>query len=169
MGGSFLLSKDEPLIPNIDGGMALWIFRRRAQNMKFGRKLPKIGPPDPSFYFFVPAPSSVHAKPFQGPHWQQTKPLKKSERRGPFWSLRNKIPTVGTGHFLIQIHLSALWVASLTSFFGLRRTTEHRASYRNVISMTLTTFRSNLLQFPTQAYVFSWPQTDSSSSQDAAK
>ena len=31
MGESFLLSKDEPLTPNIDGVMALWIFRRRAQ------------------------------------------------------------------------------------------------------------------------------------------
>ena len=32
MGESFLLSKDEPLTPDIDGVMALWIFRRRAQN-----------------------------------------------------------------------------------------------------------------------------------------
>ena len=32
MGESFLLSKEEPLTPNIDGVMTLWIFRRRAQN-----------------------------------------------------------------------------------------------------------------------------------------
>ena len=31
-------------------------FRRRAQNTKIGRKLPKIGPLDPSFYFFRARP-----------------------------------------------------------------------------------------------------------------
>ena len=30
IGESFLLSEDEPLTPNIDGVMVLWIFRRRA-------------------------------------------------------------------------------------------------------------------------------------------
>ena len=35
---SFLLSKDEPLTPNIDEVMAVWIFRRRAQNTKIGKK-----------------------------------------------------------------------------------------------------------------------------------
>ena len=35
---SCLLSKDEPLTPDIDGVIALWIFRRRAQNMKIGKK-----------------------------------------------------------------------------------------------------------------------------------
>ena len=34
MGESFLLSEYEPLTPNIDGVMALWIFRRRAQTRK---------------------------------------------------------------------------------------------------------------------------------------
>ena len=56
MGERFLLSEDEPLTPNIDGVMALWIFRRRAQNTKIGRKSAKIGPLDPSFYFFRPRP-----------------------------------------------------------------------------------------------------------------
>ena len=36
MGERFLLSKDEPLTPDIDGVMALWIFRKRAQNTKIG-------------------------------------------------------------------------------------------------------------------------------------
>ena len=39
MGKSFLLSEDEPLTPNIDGVMALWIFRRRAQTAENRRKL----------------------------------------------------------------------------------------------------------------------------------
>ena len=34
MGESFLLSKDEPLTPNIDRVMALWIFERSAQKAK---------------------------------------------------------------------------------------------------------------------------------------
>ena len=38
MGESFLLSEDEPLTPNIDGVMALWIFRRRAQTAENRRK-----------------------------------------------------------------------------------------------------------------------------------
>ena len=67
---SFLLSKDEPLTPNIDGVMALWIFWRRAQTAKNLRKL------DLSilvFDCFAPAPSSVRAQFFQGWHcsyWQ---------------------------------------------------------------------------------------------------
>ena len=48
MGERFLPSEDEPLTPNIDGVMALWIFRRRAQNTKIGQKSAKIGPLDPS-------------------------------------------------------------------------------------------------------------------------
>ena len=39
MGEAFLLSKDEPLTPNIDGVMALWIFRRRVQTAKNRQKL----------------------------------------------------------------------------------------------------------------------------------
>ena len=56
MGESFLLSKDGPLTPNIDGVVALWIFRRRAQNTKIGRKSAKIGPLESSFYLFSPPP-----------------------------------------------------------------------------------------------------------------
>ena len=56
MGESFLLSEDEQLTPNIDGVMALLIFRRRAQNTKIGQKLAKIGPLDPSFYFILTPP-----------------------------------------------------------------------------------------------------------------
>ena len=50
----FLLSKDEPLTPDIDLVMALWSFRNRAQNTKIGRELANIGPLDPSFYFISP-------------------------------------------------------------------------------------------------------------------
>ena len=39
MGGSFLLSEDEPLTPNIDGVMALWIFRNSARNTQNRQKL----------------------------------------------------------------------------------------------------------------------------------
>ena len=39
VGESFILSEDEPLTPNIDGVMALWIFRRRAQTAKKWQKL----------------------------------------------------------------------------------------------------------------------------------
>ena len=35
----FLLSEDEPLPPNIDGVVALWIFRRRAQTAENRQKL----------------------------------------------------------------------------------------------------------------------------------
>ena len=56
----FLLSKDEPLTPGIDGVLALWIFRNRAQNTKIGKKLPKIGTLDPSFYLFMPRPTGGH-------------------------------------------------------------------------------------------------------------
>ena len=37
MGESFLLSKDEPLTPNIDKVMRVWIFRRKTQNTKIGK------------------------------------------------------------------------------------------------------------------------------------
>ena len=36
MAESSLLSKDELLTPNIDGIIALWVFRKRAQNTKIG-------------------------------------------------------------------------------------------------------------------------------------
>ena len=39
MGESFLLSQDEPLTPNKDGVMTLWIFRRRAQHTETGVSL----------------------------------------------------------------------------------------------------------------------------------
>ena len=51
MGESFLLSKDEPLTPNIDGVMALWIFRRRAQTAENRLKL------DLSILVFPPVPT----------------------------------------------------------------------------------------------------------------
>ena len=53
---SSLLFKDEPLTYNIDKVMGIWFFRRRAQNTKICRKLAKIGPLDPSFYFFFAPP-----------------------------------------------------------------------------------------------------------------
>ena len=56
MGESFLLPKDEHLTPTIDGVMALWFFRRRAQNTKIDQNSTKIGPLDPSFSYFCPVP-----------------------------------------------------------------------------------------------------------------
>ena len=56
MGESFLMSEDEPLTSNIDGVMALWVFRRRAQNTKIGRKLLKMGPLESSFHLICPGP-----------------------------------------------------------------------------------------------------------------
>ena len=35
---SFLLSEEKPTTPDVDGLMALSIFRRRAQNKKIGKK-----------------------------------------------------------------------------------------------------------------------------------
>ena len=58
MGESFLLSEDEPLSPNIDGAMALWIFRRRAQTAENWQKMDLL---ILVFNFFAPAPSSVRA------------------------------------------------------------------------------------------------------------
>ena len=37
MGESFLLPKDEPLTPNIDKAIWVWIFERRAQNTKLAK------------------------------------------------------------------------------------------------------------------------------------
>ena len=54
MDESLILSEDEPLTPNIDGVMALWIFRRRAQTAENRRKSAKIGPLDSSFRIFTP-------------------------------------------------------------------------------------------------------------------
>jgi len=58
MGESLILSKDEPLTPNIDGVMVLWIFRRRAQTAYVCMyvKSAKLGPLNLSFYFFRPRP-----------------------------------------------------------------------------------------------------------------
>ena len=39
VGQSFILFEDEPLTPNIDGVMALWFFRRRAQTAENRQKL----------------------------------------------------------------------------------------------------------------------------------
>ena len=65
MGESFLLSKDEPLTPNIDGVMALWIFRRRAQTAKNWRKL------DLSILVFIFSPPPLGGNPFK-PSYQRT-------------------------------------------------------------------------------------------------
>ena len=42
VGESFILSEDEPLTPNIDGVVALWIFRRRAQTAENRQKSAKL-------------------------------------------------------------------------------------------------------------------------------
>ena len=52
----FLQSEDEPLTPNIDGVMTLWIFRRRAQTAENRRKSAIIGPFESIFYLFSPPP-----------------------------------------------------------------------------------------------------------------
>ena len=49
-----MLSKDEPVTPNIDGVTALWIFRRRAQTAK---NLQKLDLSILVFDFFAPAPA----------------------------------------------------------------------------------------------------------------
>ena len=74
---------------------------------------------------------------FQGRDWKRTDFLKKSGRLGPFGSPRNKFPPFGTGHSLIQIHFSALWVKRLTPFLDPKRTNDPLASYRWVIFMTV--------------------------------
>ena len=65
------------------------------------------------------------------------KKLRSSEA---FLFLRHNSAKILNAHFPIQIHFSAICVGSLALFFDLRRTIEYQASYRNVISMTLTTF-----------------------------
>ena len=49
MGARFLVFEDEPLTPDIDGVMALLIFRNLDQNTKIGQKLAKIRPLQSSF------------------------------------------------------------------------------------------------------------------------
>ena len=65
MGKSFLLSKDEPLTSNIDGVVALWIFRR-AQTAKKWQKMDFL---ILVFEFFAPAPRPFVLNFFQGSHW----------------------------------------------------------------------------------------------------
>ena len=78
MGENFLLFKGEPLTPDIDGVVELWIFRRRAQNTKIGQKSGKIGPLDPTFnIFFAPAPLSVRAQFFSDHIDSKRSPWKK--------------------------------------------------------------------------------------------
>ena len=89
MGKSFLLSKDEPVSLNIDGVMALWIFRRRAITAKNWQKSAKIGPLESSFYlFFCPRPL-VRCPPEwffpvlrNRPRWKKNSGTQASTRRG---------------------------------------------------------------------------------------
>ena len=125
MGETFLLSADEPLTPDIDGVMSLWIFKRRAQNTKNERKLVLsilvfIFPPPPPRRKFLPIILLRSSQ--AGGH------SKKPCARRITTTSWIKIDPHGTVHFPIQIHFSALWGGDLTSFFGLRRTTEHLAS-----------------------------------------
>ena len=92
MGERFLLSKNEPLTPDIDGVMALWIFRRRAQNMKIGQKLAKFWPLDPSFNFSDP---SLSKKSFGVFYWglrEQAVILKIPVQNRPQKRGENKLP-----------------------------------------------------------------------------
>ena len=77
MGESFLLSKDEPLTPNIDGVMALWIFRNRAQTAENWRKSAKIGPLDSSLEFFSPPPPGRFVSEFNFPSTMELSALGK--------------------------------------------------------------------------------------------
>ena len=92
---SCLLFKYEHLTLNIDGDMALWIFRRRAQNAKIGRKSFKIWPLEPSFSLFCPRPLVCLCSIFSGKALEANGLGENSERLAPFWCLRNKIPPVG--------------------------------------------------------------------------
>ena len=49
MGERFLLFKDEPLTPGIDGVVGLWFFENGAKITKIGQKLAKIEPLESSF------------------------------------------------------------------------------------------------------------------------
>ena len=79
MGESFLLSEDEPLNPNIDGVMALWIFRRRAQTAENRRKSAKIGPLEYIFYLFSPPPSGRFVSEFFIPNVNGSLVLEKNQ------------------------------------------------------------------------------------------
>ena len=48
-----LLFEDEPLTPNIDKVMPVWIFRRRAQNTKIGENTQKLDFSDLVFSFLL--------------------------------------------------------------------------------------------------------------------
>ena len=127
----FLLSEDEPLTPNIDGIMALWIFRNTSQNTKIGQKLAKIGPLESIFYLVLPPPPRPLCTRGNFPRTTELSTLgKKLRYTGEHDKEVNLISPIWYRPFPIQIHFSALWVKNLTSFFGLRRTNEYRASYR---------------------------------------
>ena len=104
MGESFLLSKDEPLTPNIDGVMALWIFRRRAQKTKNWRKL------DLSILVFIIfRPRPLEESLFKIFYWGVRKQaiIKKNGTKPSTSRSWIKFPPFGTGHFSIQIQFSA--------------------------------------------------------------
>ena len=123
--------------------MELWHF----EFLEGGPKRPKIGKNwqklDLSILVFIYfLPQSPEGNPFK-PSYPRTTEASALGYEGPVQNRPRergeKIAKLGTGHFPIQIHFSALWVKGLTSFC-LRRTAEYRLSYRKVISMTLTTF-----------------------------
>ena len=80
MGESFLLSEDEPLTLNIDGVMALWIFRRRAQTAENRRKSAIIGPFESIFYLFSPPPPGRFVSEFIFPSTTEPSALGKKLR-----------------------------------------------------------------------------------------
>ena len=111
VGEAFLLSKDEPLTPNIDGVLALWIFRRRAKNTKIDQKSAKIRPLDSGFYFFAAAPSRKVPLEYSTLGFASKRSFKNTDTKPITISSWIKCPSFGTTHFPAK----SCWV-----HFGLR-------------------------------------------------
>ena len=113
---SFLLSKDEPLTPNIDGVMALWFFRRGAQKAENRQKLDLW---ILVFNFFARAPSSVLDKSTSAEQFGSRRVrLANSGSKPTTITWWKNSPQFCTGHFPKQIDFSALWVTKLIVFWG---------------------------------------------------
>ena len=110
MGESFLLSKDEPLTPGIDGGTALWIFRNTAQNTKIDQTSANIGPLKSNFYLVSPPPPCPLCTGGNFPRTTEPSALgKKLRYTGEHDKGVNLIPPIWYRPFPIQIWPNALW------------------------------------------------------------
>ena len=100
MVGSCLLSKDALLVPDIDGVMALWIFKRRAQNTQIDKiwLLNSTGgiyswPPEERFWYIKPhQPNKLETDAFGWPT-----PIKIGSR-----VVEKELPQFGTAHFPVK-------------------------------------------------------------------